>query len=123
MDEALGRYGVLYGVRPSLRAAVPDQDVEVAFLPIGDTQLELISPTRNDTGVARFLSRHGEGLHHLGILVDDVHAELRRLLTEGIELIDRQPRQGVHGLIAFVHPRGTGGVLLELVQHVDEMRQ
>jgi methylmalonyl-CoA epimerase len=117
MDEAVQRYGRIWNVHPSLRAPVPDQHVEVAFLPVGDTQIELISPLSADSGVAYFLERHGESLHHIGIAVEDIRAELEDLRTQGIELIDREPRHGVHGLIAFVHPRGTGGVLIELVQN------
>lgn len=119
MDEALQRYKRLYGLDPSLRVTVPDQHVEVAFLPISDTQLELVSPTDNQSGVARFLEKHGEGLHHIAILVEDIHRELKRLDDEGVQLIDREPRNGPHGLIAFVHPHGSGGVLVELVEHTE----
>lgn len=120
MDEALLRYKRLYGLEPSERVTVPDQHVEVAFLPVSDTQLELVQPTDNQSGVARFLGKHGEGLHHVGILVEDIHRELKHLANEGVEVIDREPREGPHGLIAFVHPRGTGGVLVELVEHVGD---
>ena len=120
MDEALARYGRLYGVEPSERTRVPGQHVEVAFLSFAGTQLELVQPLDPDSGVARFLERHGESLHHIGFLVEDISAELRELASAGVELIDPEPRRGVHGLIAFVHPRGTGGVLVELVEHRDE---
>jgi methylmalonyl-CoA/ethylmalonyl-CoA epimerase len=89
----------------------------VAFVSMGDTQLELVQPLDPTSGVARFLDTHGEGLHHVGVAVDDLSAELRRLEADGVRLIDRVPRRGVHGLIAFIHPHGTGGVLVELVQH------
>lgn len=114
--EAIERYGLLYGVRPAERTPVPEQRVEVAFLAFADTVLELVSPLDDTSGVAKFLKQHGEGLHHIGILVDSLEDELERLAREGVELIDREPRRGVHGRIAFVHPRGTGGVLVELVQ-------
>lgn len=120
MDEALGRYRHLWGVEPSVRAPVPEQGVEIAFLPVGDTQLELICPVDASTGVAKFLERHGESLHHIGIEVEDIRAELRSLDVQGVQLIDREPRRGVHGLIAFVHPRGTGGVLIELVENAHD---
>ncbi len=116
LDEALARYGRLYGLKAGERIEVPEQDVEIAFLPVGNTQLELIQPTRRDSGVFRFIEKHGEGLHHIGILVEEIRRELARLEAEGAELIDREPRQGPHGLIAFVHPRSTGGVLMELVE-------
>lgn len=117
MDEALERYKRIYGLDASERVTVPDQHVAVAFLPLSDTQLELVQPTDGQSGVARFLEKHGEGLHHIAFLVEDIRRELRRLQEEGVELIDREPRKGPHGLVAFIHPRGTGGVLTELVEH------
>jgi methylmalonyl-CoA epimerase len=116
LDEAIPRFERLYGVLCREREIVPDQAVEVAFLPIGDTQLELICPLGEETGVARYLNSRGESLHHIAVQVDDIEEELARLKDSGTELIDRAPRRGVHGRIAFVHPRGTGGVLLELVE-------
>jgi methylmalonyl-CoA/ethylmalonyl-CoA epimerase len=117
MDEALARYKRIYGLEPSERVTVVDQHVEVAFLPVSDTRVELVQPTDMESGVARFLQKHGEGLHHIAFLVEDIHRELKRLRDEGVELIDREPREGPHGLIAFVHPRGNGGILVELVEH------
>jgi methylmalonyl-CoA epimerase len=119
LDEALERYRKLFGIEPTLRRAVPDQHVEVAFLPMGGTQLELIQPVSAEAGVARFLERHGESLHHVAFSVTDIESELARLDGDGVELIDREPRRGVHGRIAFVHPRGTGGVLVELVEQTE----
>ena len=116
LDEAIDRYRRFYDARSVERTSVPDQSVEVAFLTLGDTSLELMSPLDETSGVARFLEKRGEGLHHIGLLVDDLEAELDRLASEGVELIDRRPRRGAHGRIAFIHPRGTGGVLVELVQ-------
>jgi methylmalonyl-CoA/ethylmalonyl-CoA epimerase len=116
LDDALARYQHLFGIEPHDRAAVPEQRVEVAFLEIGDTRLELICPTDASSGVARFLFKHGEALHHVGILVADLRAELRRLEAAGYALIDSEPRCGMHGLVAFLHPKTTGGVLYELVQ-------
>jgi methylmalonyl-CoA epimerase len=120
MDEALQRYRRIWGLESSIRTEVPDQRVEIAFLPVGDTQLELIRPLDTGSGVARFLERHGESLHHIGVAVDDIRAELKALSETGVELLDSEPRRGVHGLIAFVHPRGNGGVLIELVQNIHD---
>lgn len=117
MDEAIQRYRRIWNLRPSLRTEVPDQGVEIAFLPVGDTQMELIRPLSADSGVARFLDRHGESLHHIGIAVEDIRAEIAALIEQGVQVIDRVPRRSVHGLVAFVHPKGTGGPLIELVQH------
>jgi methylmalonyl-CoA/ethylmalonyl-CoA epimerase len=120
LDEALEWYRRLYGMIQSKRAFVPDQQVEVAFLTASDSELELICPVDSTSGVARFLARRGEGLHHIGFLVEDIKAELERLEKEGVELIDRLPRRGVHGLIAFIHPRSMGGMLVELVERVED---
>jgi methylmalonyl-CoA/ethylmalonyl-CoA epimerase len=117
IDQTLERYRLIFGILPGERTMVPDQDVEVAFLPLGGTQLELIRPTSPTSGAGRFLERRGEGLHHVAFLVEDVRAELKRLSDEGVELIDTEPRRGGRHLIAFVHPRATGGILVELVQH------
>jgi methylmalonyl-CoA/ethylmalonyl-CoA epimerase len=117
MDEALNRYQTIFGLKELQRSEVADQRVEVAFLAAGDTTLELVRPLTDDSGVARFLELHGESLHHIGVLVNDIRSELQSLERDGVELIDREPRQGVHGSIAFVHPRATGGVLVELVEH------
>jgi methylmalonyl-CoA epimerase len=116
LDAALERYHRLIDAKTSHRSLVADQRVEVAFLTIGDTELELIAPTDSESGVARFLERRGEGLHHIGIQVDDIVSELRRLEGAGFALIDHLPRRGIHGMVAFVHPHSSGGVLLELIQ-------
>lgn len=117
LDEAVARYERLLGGHAGERTPVPSQGVEIVFLAIGDTQLELLQPVEADSGIARFLQRRGEGLHHVAVLVSNLDAELARLAADGIELIDRDPRPGAHGRIAFVHPRAAGGVLLELIQH------
>jgi methylmalonyl-CoA/ethylmalonyl-CoA epimerase len=116
LDEAIPRYERLYATVCRERSTEVKQGVEIAFIPVGDTQLELIRPIHEDGGVARFLSARGESLHHVAVQVDDITAEIERLSKEGARLIDETPRQGAHGLIAFVHPKSTGGVLLELVQ-------
>lgn len=115
LGEAVDRYIRLLGFELRDRVTVPEQRVEVAFLVSGGTQIELIQPTDSDSGVARFLLKRGEGLHHIGIRVEDIVAEIERAVAEGFEMIDYVPRRGAHGPIAFVHPRSTGGVLIELV--------
>ena len=96
---------------------VPDQKVKVAFLPIGESTIELVQPTTDDTGIARYLEKQGEGIHHICIEVDDIEEALARLESHGVQLIDEEPRQGAHGKVAFIHPQGAHGVLLELVEH------
>jgi methylmalonyl-CoA/ethylmalonyl-CoA epimerase len=93
------------------------EQVDIAFLPIGDSEIELIAPTAADTGVARYLTRTGGGMHHICIEVDDIAVALTSLIAKGIELINETARTRDDGIrYAFVHPRSTGGVLLELYQ-------
>jgi methylmalonyl-CoA/ethylmalonyl-CoA epimerase len=116
LDDAIQRYRQLLGLEPSHRQQVPEQGVEVAFLDVGATQLELITPLDETSGIGRYLARNGEGLHHVAFLVEDIRHELQTLADDGFELIDREPRHGAHGLVAFVHPRSMGGILVELVE-------
>jgi len=96
---------------------VPSQKVKALIIPIGDTRLELLEPTANDSPIAKFLKQRGQGIHHLCIEVDDLEDALISLDKKGCRLIDREPRDGAMGMkIAFVHPKSAGGVLLELCQ-------
>lgn len=94
----------------------PSDRVRLAFLAAGDSKVELLSPTEEGTGVARFLASRGEGLHHVCLEVDDIAAALARLAAGGFELIDVAPRQGAEGPVAFIHPRSTHGALIELIE-------
>jgi len=114
--EALEVYQAALGLTLREVVEVPDQKVEVAFLPVGESNLELVQPLSDDTGSARFLKERGEGIHHICLEVSDIEGALAQLKAHGVELIDEEPRQGAHGLVAFVHPRGAHGVLLELVE-------
>ncbi len=116
MDAALEMYTGRLGFTVLERREVPDQGVEICFLDAEPVRIELIRPTRDDTGVARFLQKRGEGQHHVCFRVADIRATLRTLAEQGFELIDTVPRQGVHGEIAFVHPKSTHGVLIELLE-------
>ncbi|MBL7200773.1 MAG: methylmalonyl-CoA epimerase [Anaerolineae bacterium] len=95
---------------------VPEQKVRVAFIPIGESTIELLQPTSPDSTVAQYLETRGEGLHHLALEVEDIEAALTELDRQGYRLIDRTPRRGAEGRIAFLHPRSTGRVLIELVE-------
>ena len=100
---------------------VADQGVRVAFLRTGPCTLELTEATRPDSPVAKFIEKRGEGVHHLSFEVDDVQAELDRLRTAGVRLVDERPRRGAGGaLIAFIHPSSTNGVLIELSQKIQK---
>jgi methylmalonyl-CoA/ethylmalonyl-CoA epimerase len=113
IDAVRPLYERLSGEPGSPAEEVPGQGVNAAFF----GPVELIEPTDNDSGVARFLAKRGPGLHHVAWRVPDLSAELDRLASEGFELIDREPRTGAGGhRVAFLHPRSTGGVLVELVE-------
>jgi methylmalonyl-CoA/ethylmalonyl-CoA epimerase len=96
-------------------ASVPQEGVDVAFLPAGEAEIELLQPVDPESGVARYLEKRGPGMHHLCLEVENLEATLTRLREAGVELITEQPRRNAEGrTYAFVHPRSTGGVLVEL---------
>jgi methylmalonyl-CoA/ethylmalonyl-CoA epimerase len=103
---------------------VADQQVRVVFLEAPNTRIELIEPTDSESGVARFLAERGRPtLHHLCFVVDDLRATLEGLAKRGVELIDREPRRGAEGDVAFLHPRASGGVLVELIDRASLARR
>ena len=96
---------------------VADQKVRVAFLQIGESRIELLEPTADDSPIAKFLEKKGEGTHHIAYGVDDIETALADLKAKGVRLINETPRRGAHNsLIAFLHPKATGGVLTEICQ-------
>ena len=118
LDDSLPFFESITGHKGSGREIVASQGVEVVFLGDRDGRLELLAPTRDDSAIAKFLARRGPGMHHLCYRVDDLVAELERERAAGRELIDQAPRPGAAGhLVAFLHPRSTQGVLIELLQH------
>ena len=97
---------------------VPAQKVRTAMLPVGDTRIELLEPTDPEGAIAKFIEKRGTGIHHIALEVPDIEAALAALSAAGTPLIDKTPRTGVGGTrIAFLHPKGTAGVLIELVQN------
>lgn len=91
--------------------------VKIAFFPLGEGSVELVQSTDPESGLAKFVEKTGGGMHHLCIRVKDIRAALAELKSKGVKLIDEEPRAGAHGhLVAFIHPKSTGGVLLELTQ-------
>ena len=118
IDEALAKYAAALGLAPTSREFVASQKVEAALLPIGDASIELIAPNGND-GVKKFLEKRGPGLHHLAIEVEGLDEALVFLKSLGVQLIDETPRVGAHGhKVAFIHPKATGGLLVELVEPI-----
>ena len=116
LDQALGFYRDRLGMSLQLVLPIPSDGVRIAFLGVGESKIELVEPTDPSTGVARFLESRGEGFHHVCFEVADLAAELDRLATEGLELIDKAPRRGAEGPVAFIHPRSGHGVLVELIE-------
>jgi methylmalonyl-CoA/ethylmalonyl-CoA epimerase len=118
LDEALPVWEALVGAAGSGRERVDAQGAEVVFVGSGAGRVELLAPTHPDSPVARFLERRGSGMHHLCYRVPDIAAALREYRDAGYQLIDQEPRSGAHGhRVAFLHPRSSTGVLVELVEH------
>ena len=117
IDAALGFWRDSLGLKLSHIEEVPDQESIVAFLPAGNSEIELVKPTSADSGVARFLEKRGPGIHHICLEVDDIEASLEKLKGDGVQLINESPLIGTGGKkIAFIHPKSTHGVLVELYE-------
>jgi methylmalonyl-CoA/ethylmalonyl-CoA epimerase len=117
LEASIAQYRRLLGIEPTHRERVEDQGVEEALFPVGTSFIQLLGSLGSDTPVGRWLSSRGPGIHHVAYRVPDVTAALDRMREAGATLIDETPRPGSRGtLIAFVHPRSMGGVLVELVQ-------
>src|SRR5436853_2491711 len=117
IENAASIYRDALGVHVTETEEVSGQKVRVAMLPIGESRIELLEPTSDDSPISKFLAKRGPGIHHIGIRVQDIRASLAEAKAKGARLIDEEPRTGAGGcLVAFIHPSSTGGVLLELVQ-------
>jgi methylmalonyl-CoA/ethylmalonyl-CoA epimerase len=116
IEASLALWRDFLGLRLETTTDVPFDRVRIAFLGVGESKVELVEPTDDTTGVARFLASKGEGFHHVCLEVGNLSEELTRLGIDGIELIDSAPRRGVEGPVAFLHPRSCGGVLVELIE-------
>lgn len=120
LDEVLRMYGEVLGLEPDQILEVPERGMKIAFFTLGDVQLELLASTREGSDIGNFLEKRGPGLHHLAFLVDDVAAALVGLKNKGVRLIDEEPKRGGRGnRIAFLHPKATGGVLVELCEGLE----
>lgn len=117
LDVALKFYEDVLGIKCVETEVVEDQKVKTAFLPIGDTEIELLESTSEDGPIARHIEKRGEGIQHIAFKVDDIEKALEELKSKGIRLIDEKPRKGAGGaMIAFLHPKSTHGVLIEICQ-------
>ena len=119
LEEAVNFYETAIGLKAVGYETVAEQKVKVAFLPCGDSELELLESTEPDGPIARFIEKNGPGIQHVAIRVDDIDKALEELKAKEVRLIDQTPRYGAgNARIAFVHPKATGGVLLELTQRM-----
>lgn len=115
LEVAEKAFETLIGNKVELIEEVPDQKVRVGLIPVGESRIELAGPTDPSSTISKFIQKHGEGIHHICFEVENIKSELSRLKAAGFQIIDEQPRLGADGhLIAFIHPRTTGGVLVEL---------
>jgi methylmalonyl-CoA/ethylmalonyl-CoA epimerase len=116
LDAAVGFWRDTLGLELETVMPIPTDRVDIAFLPAGDVKIELVHPTDDTTGVARFLGSRGEGFHHVCFEVPNLAEALLRLEIDGVELIDTAPRKGAEGPVAFLHPKSCHGVLVELIE-------
>ncbi|MGO1368151.1 MAG: methylmalonyl-CoA epimerase [Senegalia sp. (in: firmicutes)] len=117
LDETLKFYTEVLGMKLEGTEEVKEQKVKTAFLPLGDTEIELLESTDKEGPIARYIEKRGEGVQHIAYRVDDIEKALERMKEKGIRLIDEKPRYGAGGAkIAFLHPKSTHGVLIELCQ-------
>lgn len=117
LQATINLYTSMFGVQGWERISLPERHMQVAVCHIGNTLLELITPTSDDAAFATFLHERGDGIHHVAYQVADIEAALRHLESGGMRLIDRHARPGIHNTrVAFLHPKATGGVLIELVE-------
>jgi methylmalonyl-CoA/ethylmalonyl-CoA epimerase len=117
LEPAIELYTSLFGAELTHRASNEKDGLEAAFLQMGDAEIELLAPLRQDSTIGKFLAKHGAGMHHVAYAVGDIKQAMADARSAGLELIDAEPRKGMHGtLIAFVHPKSVGGVLTEFVE-------
>lgn len=119
IEQALAFYQDILGIQSGEIMEVPTEQVRIAFLPLGGlggSNIELIEPTTPDSTLAKFLEKRGEGLHHICLEVDDIEVTLQEMQKRGVPVLGQQPRVAAEGRAIFVHPKGTNGVLLELLE-------
>jgi methylmalonyl-CoA/ethylmalonyl-CoA epimerase len=120
LEKSIDLLSRLFGTKPNHRERVDDQEVNSAMFSFGSTSVELLESTAPGSSIAKFIEKRGEGMHHLSFEVEDIAAELARLKKAGFELIDERPRKGADNcLVAFLHPKSTNGVLIEISQKLE----
>lgn len=117
LDEGNALYTKLLGVSPYKMEAVESEGVRTSFFMAGPNKIELLEATNPDSPIAKFIEKRGEGIHHVAYAVEDIKAEMARLSSEGFQLLNQEPKMGADNKwVCFLHPRGTGGTLIELCQ-------
>ncbi|MBD47611.1 MAG: methylmalonyl-CoA epimerase [Dehalococcoidia bacterium] len=119
IEASMGFFRDTFGIESSTITVMEEHGVKAALLMVGQTRLELLEPLGPETAVGRFLQRRGEGLHHLALNVNSVGRGLEVVKARGLRVIDRKPREGLTGMVAFIHPESTGGILMELVESIE----
>ena len=118
LGESLHVFKDILGMQYTGEEEVEEQKVKTAFLPVGESEIELLESTSPDGAIAKFIEKRGEGIHHIAFEVDDLGEKLKELEKAGVRLIDKEPRYGAGGAqIAFLHPKSTNGILIELCEH------
>ena len=119
MNESNEVFGKLFNREPYKMEEVSSENVKTAFFQMGETKIELLEATHQDSAIAKFIDKKGEGIHHIAYEVADIHEEMRRLESEGFTLINKEPKRGADNkLVCFLHPKSTNGVLIELCQEI-----
>ncbi len=120
IDKANALYEKLLGVAPYKQEAVESEAVVTSFFKVGESKIELLASTKKDGPIGKFITKKGEGIHHIAFDVGDIEKELERLEKEGFQLINKTPKPGADNkLVAFLHPKSTNGVLIELCQEIN----
>jgi methylmalonyl-CoA/ethylmalonyl-CoA epimerase len=119
LEESMKFYGEVLGMKVSEPEELKDRKLKICFVSIGDANVELLFPTEADSPVGKFIEKKGPGIHHLCYQVDDINQELAKLKEAGVKMIDQEAKPGAHNtMVAFIHPKSSGGVLTELAQHM-----
>jgi methylmalonyl-CoA/ethylmalonyl-CoA epimerase len=119
IEESNNLFAKLFARQHYKTEAVESEGVSTSFFQMGDSKIELLEATNPDSAIAKFIEKRGEGIHHIAFEVEDIYAEMKRLETEGFQLINKEPKPGADNkLVCFLHPKGTNGVLIELCQEI-----
>jgi methylmalonyl-CoA/ethylmalonyl-CoA epimerase len=119
LEESNELFTKLFKSKPYKQEAVASEGVTTSFFKMGETKIELLEATNEDSAIAKFLSKKGEGIHHIAYEVADIKAEMKRLSSEGFQILNEQPKKGADNkLVCFLHPKTTNGVLVELCQEI-----